>query len=109
MLVSVGENAAHTYPSEWWQTSFTQAVGAIGHTALVLTPWRSPVPLRRAWCLWEIYSTLGEKAKLSVCMSETENADFHRALVEDFESVLTSLSAIDAETAEVSAATAGLG
>ena len=105
----VDENAAHTYPSEWWQTSFTQAVGAIGHTALVLTPWRSPVPLRRAWCLWEIYSTLGEKAKLSVCMSETENADFHRALVEDFESVLTSLSAIDAETAEVSAATVGLG
>ena len=48
----VDENAAHTYPSEWWQTSFTQAVGTIGHTALVLTPWRSPVPLRRAWCLW---------------------------------------------------------
>ena len=42
------ENAAHTYPSEWWQTSFTQAVGSIGHTALVLTPWSSPVPLRRA-------------------------------------------------------------
>ncbi len=96
----VDENAAHTYPSEWWQTSFTQAVGSIGHTALVLTPWRSPVPLRRAWCLWEIYSTLSEKAQLSVCMSESEMQSFHGALVEEFDSVLTSLCTIDAETAE---------
>ena len=97
----VDENAAHTYPTEWWQTSFTQAVGTIGHTALVLTPWRSPVPLRRAWCLWEIYSTLKESAQLSVWMSEVEMGSFHRALVEEFDSVLTSLCTIDAETAEV--------
>lgn len=96
----VDENAAHTYPSEWWQTSFTEAVRQIGHTALVLTPWRSPVPLRRAWCLWEIYSTLGTKAKLSVCMSETEMSDFKRALIESVESVVNSLCTIDAETAE---------
>eukprot|EP01051_Picozoa_sp_SAG22_P003448 SAG22_NODE_168_length_16723_cov_6.542409_2_plen_738_part_00 len=96
----VDENAAHTYPSEWWQVSFTQAVGTIGHTALVLTPWRSPVPLRRAWCLWEIYSTLSEQAKLSVCMSDAQNKDFNCALVHEFGSVLESLCLIDAETAE---------
>lgn len=96
----VDENAAHTYPSTWWQTSFTQAVGSIGHTALVLTPWHSPVPLRRAWCLWEIYSTLKEKAQLSVCMAEVEMQDFHRALVADVDSCITSLCTIDAETAE---------
>jgi hypothetical protein len=96
----VDENAAHTYPSEWWQTSFTQAVGSIGHTALVLTPWHSPVPLRRAWCLWEIYSTLTTQAKLSVCMSNAQNADFRRALVESADAVVSSLCTIDAETAE---------
>jgi hypothetical protein len=99
----VDENAAHTYPSEWWQTSFTEAVGAIGHTALVLTPWRSPVPLRRAWCLWEIYSTLTKDAKLSVCMSDGEISDFHAALVggaDQFDSILSSLCAIDGERAE---------
>ena len=90
----VDENAAHTYPSEWWQVSFTRAVGTIGHTALVLTPWRAPVPLRRAWCLWEIYSTLSQKAKLSVCMSDAQNKDFHRGLVEEFNSVLDSVSAL---------------
>eukprot|EP01050_Picozoa_sp_SAG11_P012304 SAG11_NODE_1359_length_5116_cov_11.562687_4_plen_322_part_00 len=42
------------------------------------------MPLRRAWCLWEIYSTLSEEAQLSVCMSDLQNADFRRALVEDF-------------------------
>ena len=58
------------------------------------------MPLRRAWCLWEIYSTLGTKAKLSVCMSETEMSDFKRALIESVESVVNSLCTIDAETAE---------
>ena len=31
---------------------------AIGHTLLVLSPWRNPIPLRRSWCLWEIVCTL---------------------------------------------------
>lgn len=96
----VDENAAHTYPSSWWQTSFTEAVRAIGHTALVLTPWSAPVPLRRAWCLWEIYSTLRTEATLSVCMSDAETIDFHRALIESVDSVVRSLCTIDAETAE---------
>ena len=72
----------------------------IGHTALVLTPWHNPVPLRRAWCLWEIFSTLGQKAELSVCMSDAEMRHFHRALADDVEPVLASLCTIDAETAE---------
>lgn len=79
VLIFVG--LSDTYPSEWWQTSFTEAVGLIGHTALVLTPWHAPVPLRRAWCLWEIYSTLGKQAQLSVCLSDAETKDFHSALV----------------------------
>ena len=59
------------------------------------------MPLRRAWCLWEIYSTLSfSHAQLSVCMSDAEMASFHRALVEEFDSILTSLCTIDAETAE---------
>jgi hypothetical protein len=67
----------------------------------VLTPWRSPVPLRRAWCLWEIYSTLSfPHAQLSVCMSDAEMSSFHRALIEEFDSILLSLCCIDAETAE---------
>jgi tetratricopeptide (TPR) repeat protein len=96
----VDENQAHTYPSEWWQTSFTEAVREIGHTALVLTPWSAPVPLRRAWCLWEIYSTLSTEAELSVTMSNSENVAFHRALLEDVDAVVTALCTIDAETAE---------
>ena len=59
-----------------------------------------PRPLRRAWCLWEIYSTLCTKAKLSVCMSDAEMADFHRALVEEVDNVISALCTIDAETAE---------
>lgn len=75
-------------------------MGSIGTTALVLTPWNDPVPLRRAWCLWEIYSTLSEDATLSVCMSDEQNANFQRALVDDVDAVITALCTIDAEAAE---------
>ena len=31
-----------------------------GRTVMVLAPWSNPVPFTRAWCLFEIYSTVGE-------------------------------------------------
>ena len=48
-------------PYEWWAGTFCSAIGEIGRTVLVLSPWDAPVPLTRAWCLWEIHSTLKTK------------------------------------------------
>jgi hypothetical protein len=49
-------------PQAWWTDAFSHAIRAVGRTLLVLQPWNDPVPLKRAWCLWEIYSTLDENA-----------------------------------------------
>ena len=52
-------------PPDWWFTTFKVAVASIGHTVLVLMPWDDPIPLTRAWCIWEILSTIDDgKAKL---------------------------------------------
>lgn len=48
-------NNQHTAPSlpfEWWSSVFREAISEIGHTCLVLNPWKSPIPLTRVWCLW---------------------------------------------------------
>jgi hypothetical protein len=48
-------NNQHTAPSlpfEWWSSVFRDAINEIGHTCLVLNPWKSPIPLTRVWCLW---------------------------------------------------------
>ena len=48
----VNQHVNATRGFDWWSTTFREAVGKIGTTLLVLAPWRSPVPLRRAWCIW---------------------------------------------------------
>mmetsp|Transcript_27743 Transcript_27743/g.82996 ORF Transcript_27743/g.82996 Transcript_27743/m.82996 type:complete len:486 (+) Transcript_27743:894-2351(+) len=45
-------------PAEWWASTFAQAIVEIGTVVLVAAPWEQPVPLTRAWCLWEVYSAI---------------------------------------------------
>jgi hypothetical protein len=46
------------HPFEWWCSTFKDDIAAIGTVLLVMTPWDAPIPLTRAWCLWEIYCAL---------------------------------------------------
>ena len=50
----VNQHATAALPQDWWSTAFAAGIRAIGHTCLVLAPWRDPIPLKRAWCLWEL-------------------------------------------------------
>jgi len=40
--VVVDEHASQSYPPEWWETAFSDAVGSIGNTCLMMTPWSRP-------------------------------------------------------------------
>lgn len=94
------QNSSASKPPDYFFNAFKDAVGAIGNTVLVLEPWSAPIPLARAWCIWEIYSTITTGATLSVAHSPGEHASFENALVDNFESVLLSLSDVDAEQAD---------
>jgi hypothetical protein len=54
----VNQHRANDLQQAWWVNSFAKAVAVIGRTLLVADPYAEPVPLKRSWCLWEIYSTL---------------------------------------------------
>ena len=75
-------------------------VRAIGHTVLLMEPWYDPMPLRRAYCVKEVYHTQASGAHFDVVMSEAQQAAFERALVKDFESIQTQLSKVDVRQAE---------
>ena len=60
---------AATYPQDFWTTTFKDQVAVIGHTLLILHPWDKPIPLTRAWCVWEMYCTLDTKAEMCVLCS----------------------------------------
>ena len=97
----VNQHATAALPQEWWSTAFADGIKFIGHTCLVLSPWRDPLPLTRAWCLWEILKTVESSgATLTIQLPPSEAASFEEALVRDFDSIATSLSKIDVRRAE---------
>jgi len=85
---------------EWWSSTFLSAIGKIGHTCLVLCPWDDPIPLKRAWCLWEIVCTRTTSAKLTIQFSHAERLKFQTILKTNFEYIMKAFSRIDVEDSE---------
>ena len=85
--------------SAWWSNAFAQAIRAIGHTALVLQPWHAPVPLKRSWCLWEIFCTVLTDVRVEVLLPPGQSEEFHDALERRFDDIAAALSRIDTRCA----------
>ena len=83
-------------PPEWWSGAFKDAIAAFGHVIAVLDPWDAPVPLTRAWCLWELLCSVEGKTRLEVTLSPAQAAAFESALTDDFDVIAASLSRVDA-------------
>ncbi|KAK3288827.1 hypothetical protein CYMTET_3707 [Cymbomonas tetramitiformis] len=84
----------------WWSTTFREAVRDIGHTLVVLLPFSHPVPLARAWCLFEIFSTVDTSARLDLRIGTSEEKKFITELSEgrfDFDSWAAAVNLEDAE------------
>jgi len=74
-------------------------IAVCGRTVLVLQPWENPVSFTRAWCLFEIMTTLEEGATLDVALSLAERGRFVQTLTEDFDEIMNNISNIDARKA----------
>ena len=82
-----------------WDVVFELTIAAIGSTCFVLSPWHAPLPLQRAWMLWEALATLEAKARLTVLVPPDEERLLERALVDDFESIYVAISSVNARQA----------
>ena len=98
--LSLDQHANNGQGSDWWRDTFLLAIGAIGHTVMMLSPWDNPTPLRRAWCLWELYSTHKAGVPFSVCLGPDERRAFEAAILEDSAAVLNAFSQISVEKAQ---------
>ena len=99
-LFTNDQHDATALPQIWWREAFLQGVERIGHTLLVLSPWKDPIPLTRAWCLWEILSTMRVKSSLTVEMAPAEAADFAHNLETNFDVVEGAVSRVDGRRAD---------
>ncbi|KAJ3416151.1 Kinesin light chain 3 [Chytridiales sp. JEL 0842] len=57
-LFANNQISAASLPQSWWSTTFKSHIASIGSVLLILHPWDKPIPLTRAWCLWEIMCAL---------------------------------------------------
>jgi hypothetical protein len=78
---SIDEHVTQALPREWWASTFAEAITFIGHTVMMLSPWHAPLPLTRAWCLWELYCSDSAHTQFSVCLGPAEQTAFEKALL----------------------------
>jgi tetratricopeptide (TPR) repeat protein len=87
-------------PQIWWKTVFMEAIESIGHTLMITIPWKDPITLTRAWCLWELYCTRASHSLLTLQLNEMEMNEFYREVRADSGIVYSSLCEINVEKSQ---------
>ena len=104
-LFANNQHEATAYQFEWWCSTFRDSIQSIGSVLLVMAPWHNPLPLTRAWCLWEIFSAIQASAQLSIIIPLSQREDFKARVSADREVVLRCVMAVDARQAQALKAT----
>jgi hypothetical protein len=94
-LFSNNQNKTDEIEFEWWCGTFQHSIRSIGHTVAVFLPWENPVPLSRAWCLWEIFISQKTKVKFEIAMSPSEDQRFMDMIAKDPDAFNLMLSNVD--------------
>ena len=80
---------------------FLNSIKNIGKVLLILSPWDDPIPIKRAWCLYEIYQALEENSvEFTIDTPSGQNEKLKAAVIENPECVIQALSDIQAQNAE---------
>ncbi|KAF0695341.1 Aste57867_13852 [Aphanomyces stellatus] len=99
-LLVVDQHNAPSRPHTWWSTTFVDAIRAFGKVVLVFQPLLDPIPLTRAWCLWEIFTAVHTNATIHLAMPTEQWTHYRVSLRENYHAVLATLAAVDARRAE---------
>ncbi|EGD80080.1 hypothetical protein PTSG_10354 [Salpingoeca rosetta] len=95
------QNIAADLPQDWWSTTFKESIAAIGKVLLVLTPWSNPIPLTRAWCLWEIFCGISQEGvELAIRLPQHQHNALGQALLDDADAITNMLVEVQAGKAE---------
>ena len=100
-LFTNNQNNVGNKDFDWFSTTFRNSIRTIGQVLLVLSPWDDPLPVKRAWCLFEIASALDESdVNFLINLPKSEIKDMSTAVVADSDCLIKALSDIQAEKAE---------
>eukprot|EP00051_Salpingoeca_urceolata_P024110 m.420459 g.420459 ORF g.420459 m.420459 type:complete len:735 (-) comp20189_c0_seq3:296-2500(-) len=97
--------SAVSRPFEWWTTTFRDSISAIGSVVAVLHPWHKPIPVERAWCLFELHTTLSSGTPLTLLLPPGEGQALVDAVRDDYESLVRAMADVSVSHAQASQAT----
>ena len=97
--------AAGKFTSAFWFHGFSNAIETMGHTLVILMPWRNAIPLPRAWCVYEIAETARAKAQTTFLLPPRERSGMLDSLsaadrIHQFAQLNEILAAVELESAE---------
>ena len=72
----------------------------IGQVVVVMSPWQAPVPITRAWCLWELACALSNDVPVVMRLPTDQRHTLKDALSTDQARLIQAMSSVDAESAE---------
>ena len=104
-LFSNSQHDTASKPFEWWTGTFMNAIKTMGNVLMVVTPWRDPETLRRAWCIFEVYACVKTGSRFAVGMTADENARLLADIEADAFCYYEMLGTIKSETAQAFKAT----
>ena len=100
-IFSNNQHKAVDLDFNYWATTFMLAIQKFSHTVMILSPWNDPIPLTRAWCLWELYCTVNTHSKFDIAMTKESYKQFVRDILNDADGEINKmLATIDVERSQ---------
>ncbi|ORY34530.1 TPR-like protein, partial [Rhizoclosmatium globosum] len=99
-LFSNSQHNTAAKPFHWWQTTFLTAIKKMKNVVMILEPVHDPIPLKRAWCIFELYACIKTSSEFHVAMAPTQASKFLESLKRDPAEFYNLLAAVNTETAQ---------
>lgn len=100
-LFTNDQNAMASRDFDWFCNTFRGSINAIGQVLLVMYPWNDPMPVKRAWCLFEIANSIADKeVNFIINLPRSEVERMSSAVLEDNDCLIQALTDIQAEKAD---------
>eukprot|EP01041_Mallomonas_annulata_P005449 gene5449-10948_t len=97
-LFSNNQHVTDDLDFHWWSSTFKTAIEQMGHTVLIFHSWDDLKPLKRSWCLFEIYCSIinpNSNSKFEIAMNGNEEKSFISGIEDNYPSINSKISQID--------------
>eukprot|EP00040_Diaphanoeca_grandis_P034142 m.210416 g.210416 ORF g.210416 m.210416 type:complete len:847 (-) comp33077_c0_seq1:305-2845(-) len=100
-VLMVDQTTALELPYSYWTSTFTSAIETIGTVLLLLSPWHTPIPTTRAWCMYELFTALASPhVRIQALLSESQKGALKEAIINDDNALMNAIVKLDVRNAE---------